>query len=250
MGLGMILPIGVMTDIAQYEYMPDATPINTGIDRTVDWHEFVVRCHANDLAQPWLGGSRQFLIDGIVMPITTSDYANIFLLTSSNGGENPATGKSYWDTVFITKYINPEPAHGVWGLEETGEFGHPVYEVEEVVGTSLISPSISDDIILSLARIKTLTTEDPINLLSLSSHIPILSEELLVYLLSRIKTLTTEDPINLLSLSSHIPILSEDTMFLLLTSRIFRAVKEFITSEAIYPVIGGGHIVQAKGEEE
>jgi hypothetical protein len=100
--------IGLVNDIGQYEYMLQSVPYNSGITRTVGWHEFVTRSTTN---------LKQFVIDGNLMPNTgTGNYCPKTFLITSNTAEAPA----YWDTVFITKFVNPEPTHGMWSGEDTG----------------------------------------------------------------------------------------------------------------------------------
>jgi hypothetical protein len=231
-GAGHDSAIGVVSDGSQYEYMPDAfnpVPINSGIDRTIDWHEFIIRCHANDLAQPWLGGSRQFLIDGIVMSNTTLNYANIFLLTSSTGG-GTATGKSYWDTVFITKYINPEPAHGTWGSEEDDGVGITTFNAEDIVQSDEEAPIELEDIIYSLSQSPELVENVIYGLLKTPLHVAILSEDILV-VLNRLKTWLVEDIMVALTGSLHVPVLSENILVELLRIRICEVAIEFGISE-------------------
>ena len=251
--------IGVMSDISNYEYMPDAflpTPIDTGINRTVGWHEFIITCHANDLAQPWLGGLRQFFVDGILMPNTAPWYANIFLLLSSIGFGHDATGKSYWDSVFYTKYIDPEPAHGVWGAEESDGMGATTFTAEDVENTILGKALELDDVVYSLSR-KILDTEEIGQSLLGSLHLPILSEDLLVALLgsTHIPILSSEDMI--VSLLAKRLLLSEDVIVSLLAKRtllgqdvIYERPLLFRQRMMAFPVIGGSHIIQVKGEEE
>jgi hypothetical protein len=229
-GAGHDSAIGVMTDISQYEYMPDAflpTPTNTGIDRTVGWHEFIVKCTADSLTEPWLGGSRQFIIDGILMPITTSDYANIFILTASNGGANPATGPSYWDSVFITKFIPVEPTHGTWGVEENDGVGVSIFEAEDVSDELSGGPLDLEDTIYSLAQ-KPMNIEDILVSLSLLPlHIPALLSEDVVFALSETRR-TVEDLIKVLLFSTlHTsPFSSEEVISALRALRTYDVISE------------------------
>ena len=217
-GAGHDSAIGVMTDIAQYEYMPDAflsTPANTGIDRTIDWHEFIIRCHANSLTEPWLGGLREFIIDGTLMPETCLFYANIFILTASNGGANPATGKSYWDTVYLTKYISPEPAHGTWGSEESGGVGITTFVAEDVHNTIFLNSMVFEDVICPL------------------SQNPLITEDILYPLVYS---------------SVHVPFLSEDILKSLLAPRRFKAIVEFVIEKESSEGNFGDGIAIAKGK--
>lgn len=196
-GAGHDSAIGVLNDISHYEYMPDAflpTPIDTGIERTVGWHEFSITCHANSLSEPWLGGLRRFFIDGILMSETCLFYANIFLLLSSNGGPDPATGKAYYDTIFLTSFVDPEPSHGTWGIEEIPP-GITIFEVEDILKILLMNATTFDEIMLTLL---------------LGAHI-------------------VEDPIItlLLTLAHSPPFVSEDIMLSLLATRIFEYYFEF-----------------------
>jgi len=213
--------IGVVSDISQYEYMPDAflpTPTNSGIDRTVGWHEFMVRCTPN---------LRQFFIDGILMPITTSDYANIFILTASNGGAHPATGKSYWDTVFITKFVYPEPIHGAWGIEETDSGGGiTTFVAEDTIDTTSKNFLTIDEIPYSLPQAALIVEDIPLSLLY-SLHIPISFEDILFPLIHE-RILIATDPLFSLLYAYHQSIPSEDIMLLLPAPRRWNVDIEFI----------------------
>jgi len=186
--------IGVINDVAQYEYLLDGVNYNSGIDRTVGWHEFVSRMSPN---------LKEFLIDGNLMPITgVENYGAIILLTSTSLNQV----NTYWDSIFETKFVNPEPTHGTWGIEETG-----------------IIPFIVEDII-KLNNHNQLILEDIINILSQ-------------------KSVSAEDTISILSLSSHIPFSSEDILFALSALRTYMVTKEFITNEGAFPIIGGKHLI-------
>lgn len=101
--------IGLINDIGQYEYRLQDTTYNSGINRTVGWHEFITRNTAN---------LKQFIIDGNLMPIIgTGNYSPRTFLITGNNAETPA----YFDTFFITKFVNPEPMHGIWSGEDTGK---------------------------------------------------------------------------------------------------------------------------------
>jgi hypothetical protein len=192
--------IGVMNDIAQYEYNLQGINYNSGIDRTIGWHEFITRC-TNNL--------KQFIIDGNIMPVTgTGNYSTPTLIANSAN----SIVATYWDSVFVRRFVNPEPAHGTWGIEESG------------LG---ITTFISEDII-KLNNNNQLILEDVINSLSQ-------------------KSIDTEDIIKILSLSSHIPIISEDILFALSALRSYMVTKEFITNEGAFPVIGGKHLIDVGG---
>jgi len=100
--------IGIINDINHYEYQLNDDNYDSSIDRTIGWHEFVTRCTT---------GLKQFIIDGNIMPVTgTENYAPSIIITNSLSAEVPV----YWDTVFVTKFVYPEPSNGDWGGEDTG----------------------------------------------------------------------------------------------------------------------------------
>jgi hypothetical protein len=193
--------IGLINDIAQYEYQLNGISYNSGVDRTIGWHEFITRSSM---------GLKQFIIDGNIMPITGIGTWNprIFMITA---GTSQAV--AYWDLVFYTKFVNPEPAHGTWGTEETG---------------AGITTFIAEDIV-KLNNHNQLILEDIINILSQ-------------------KSVSAEDTISILSLSSHIPFSSEDILFALSALRTYMVTKEFITNEGAFPIIGGKHLIDVEGE--
>ena len=211
--------IGLINDNTQYEYQLQGTTYNSGISRTVGWHEFISRCTSN---------LKQFIIDGNIMPITgIGNYSPVtFIITSAT-----AEVSAYWDTIFITKFVNPEPTHGTWGIEETG---------------SGVTTFVAEDIV-KLNNHNQLILEDVINSLLGSPHLAFTSEDLLV-VLSRINTKLAEDVINQLSLSPHSPLTSEDILYVLLAIRHYMVQKEFITNEGAFPIIGGKHIIDVEGE--
>ena len=243
--------IGIINDIDQYEYQLDGIKYNSGVDRTIGWHEFVVRSSEN---------LKQFIIDGNLMPVTgISNYCPDIHILGVSLSQIPV----YWDSCFATKFVNPEPSHGIWGVEMT-EAGITAFEVEDIENSISMLPLTLEDVICSMIQepryiedtIKSLLgsthtpaflSEDVINLLSGSIHIPVSSEDI-INSLTRTKNLTVEDVINLLSLSYHISIQSEDTIRELLAERDFDVVLEFpsgITRK--YPVIGGQYIIQVGG---
>jgi hypothetical protein len=240
--------IGIINDIAQYEYQLQGTIYNSGIDRTVGWHEFIIRC-TNNL--------KQFIIDGNLMPVVgIGNYSPMIFIINSPTAEVPA----YWDTIFMTKFINPEPVHGIWGIEETGA-GITTFTAEDIVKLNNHNQLILEDVINSLSQ-KSITVEDAIVTLFNSSHEPIIVEDILVALfgsshapvttediltpLSQ-KSITVEDIMNQLSLSPHTPLTSEEILFVLSAIRHYMVQKEFITNEGAFPVIGGKHIINIDG---
>jgi hypothetical protein len=279
--------IGLIHDIDQYEYQLQGNVYNSGVNRAVGWHEFVIRS-TNNL--------KQFIIDENIMPITgLGNYCPRTWLITSSITEAPA----YWDTIFITKFVYPEPSHGTWGVEETGG-GITIYIAEDIensismnpvvtkdiiysttraasatedvmfslsgslhipitfenitnaLSRSLHIPTATDDILFSLTKTKHLT-EDIINVLSSSLHVPISSEDIM-YSSPRIKILFSEDIINALPGSLHVPVLFEDVILTLSAREAFIVVPDFITSGtvtvAIFPIIGGSHIIQIVGGED
>jgi hypothetical protein len=192
--------IGLMNDIAQYEYQLNGISYNSGVDRTIGWHEFITRSSM---------GLKQFIIDGNIMPITGIGTWNprIFIFTA---GTTQAV--AYWDIVFYTKFVFPEPAHGIWGIEETGA------GIATFVAENIIKLNNSNQLIL----------EDVINSLSQKS---INAENILVSLFG----------------SPHIPYISEDILFALSALRTYRAIKEFVTFEGAFPIIGGKHLIDIEG---
>ena len=225
--------IGLINDNTQYEYQLQGTTYNSGISRTVGWHEFISRCTSN---------LKQFIIDGNIMPITgIGNYSPVTFIITSGTSEASA----YWDTIFITKFVNPEPAHGTWGIEETGS-GVTTFIAEDIVKLNNHNQLILEEVINSLSQ-KSVVTEDIINSLLGSPHIPLTSEDILV-VLSRINTKLAEDIMNQLSLSPHTPLTSEDILFVLLAIRHYMVQKEFITNEGAFPIIGGKHLIDVEGE--
>jgi hypothetical protein len=193
--------IGLIDDINQYDYKLQGTVYNSGIDRTVGWHEFITRCSL---------GFKQFIIDGNIMPITgTGNWCPRTFIFSANISETP----SYWDTVFWTKFVNPEPAHGTWGIEETGT-GITIFVAEDIVKLNNHNQLILEDVINSLSQ----------------------------------KSIVAEDTLFSLIGSPHIPFSSEDILFALSALRTYMVVKEFITNEGAFPIIGGKHLIDIEGE--
>ena len=225
--------IGVMNDISQYEYNLQGVNYNSGINRTVGWHEFIVRCTTN---------LKQFIIDGIMMPITGSGNYSTPTLIANSAASEVAT---YWDAIFITKFIYPEPSHGIWGAEESGG-GTELFTFENVISDTTKEAIVMENMIYSLMQ-EPINVEDILVSLPSSFHIPILSEDILSSS-QKTKNLEMEDLVNLLDLSYHVPISSEDTVATLLAPRTFETVKDFITTEAAYPVIGGCHVVKIEGD--
>jgi len=208
--------IGIQNDIAQYEYELDGVTYNSGIDRAVGWHEFVTRSS---------GGLKQFLVDGSIMPVTGIGNYNP---VTSLFGINVSEVNTYWDTVFIRKWTNPEPAHGTWGVEETGA-GITTFNAEDIVQSDKEAPMESEDTIYSLLETPE-SVGDIMYALSGSLHIPILSEDM-VLALTRLKTWFAQDIMLALSGSLHVPILSENILVELLRIRIREVAIEFGISE-------------------
>jgi hypothetical protein len=131
--------IGVMNDIAQYEYNLQGVTYNSGIDRTIGWHEFIIRC-TNNL--------KQFIIDDNIMPITGSENYSTPTLIGNSSNSEVAT---YWDSIFIRKFINPEPSHGTWGVEETGT-GITTFDAEDIVKLNNHNQLILEDVITKIYK--------------------------------------------------------------------------------------------------
>jgi hypothetical protein len=191
------------------------------------------------------------------MPVVgIGNYSPMIFIINSPTAEVPA----YWDTIFMTKFINPEPVHGIWGIEETGA-GITTFTAEDIVKLNNHNQLILEDVINSLSQ-KSITVEDAIVTLFNSSHEPIIVEDILVALfgsshapvttediltpLSQ-KSITVEDIMNQLSLSPHTPLTSEEILFVLSAIRHYMVQKEFITNEGAFPVIGGKHIINIDG---
>jgi len=193
--------IGVINDIAQYEYRLAGVDYNSGIDRTVGWHEFISRMSPN---------LKEFFIDGNLMPITgVENYGVIIMLAGASLNQVNV----YWDSVFQTKFVNPEPSHGIWGIEETGT-GITTFTAEDIVKLNNSNSLILEDVINSLSQ-------KPIN-----------AENILVSLFG----------------SPHVPYTSEDILFALSALRTYMVIKEFITNEGAFPIIGGKHLIDVEGE--
>jgi len=239
--------IGIKNDIGQYEYQLQGTTYNSGVDRVIGWHEFITRC-TNNL--------KQFIIDGNIMPVTgTGNWCpRTWIINSSpTFSDSP----SYWDTVFVRKFVNPEPAHGVWGNEENEAGYLPTTFVAEDVENSISgTPLILEDMIYPLDQKPLDTEEDLLSLLGsphiLTSsedllvaligapHIPTLSEDLLV-VLTKLKFLSVEDSVFTLFGSLHVPISSEDLLVAL--ARELRSVEDLI------PDLSGSFHVPTSSDE-
>jgi len=193
--------VGIINDIAQYEYRLNGVNYNSGIDRTVGWHEFEIRSS---------NGLKQFLVDGNLMPITGSYWYNPSIDIIQGGN---ATELAYWDSVFKRKWVNPEPAHGTWGTEETGT-GITTFTAENIVKLNNHNQLILEDVINSL------------------SQKPVDALDTLVSLLG----------------SPHASFTSEDILFILSSIRHYMVTKEFITFEGAFPIIGGAHLIDIEGE--
>jgi len=281
--------IGLITDGDQYEYQLLGINYNSGVPRTIGWHEFITRSSL---------GLKQFIIDGNIMPVTGVGVWNpvTFLIVA---GTSQAV--AYWDSIFYTKFVSPEPAHGEWGAEETGS-GVTTFIAEDIESSVPEKARTLDDVIYLLAQhplnvedaLVTLlgslhlptSSEDLLVVLSKYFHIPISSEELLEVLTKKFRSveelvlalsetlhipISSEDLITSLASFLHIPILSEDMLLVLLAKRIL-STEEVILSllaqrilqgqDTIYersllyrsrlmafPIFGGSHVIQVKGEE-
>lgn len=174
--------IGLINDIAQYEYQLQGIVYNSSVDRTVGWHEFIIRSSL---------GLKQFIIDGNIMQVTGTGTWNprIFLITAST-----TQAAAYWDLIFYTKFVYPEPTHGIWSMEQIPP-GVSLFDAEDIMDTLLGSALILDEIMLTLL---------------LGPHI-------------------VEDPMLtlLLTLAHTPPFVSEDIMLTLLATRIFEVYLEF-----------------------
>ena len=177
------------------------------------------------------------------MPETGSYWYNPSIDIVQGGN---ATELAYWDSVFKRKWVNPEPAHGTWGTEETGA-GISTFVAEDIVKLNNHNQLVLEDVINSLSQ-KSIVTEDVINSLLGSSHEPFTSEDILV-VLSRLNIKLVEDVMNVLSLSPHVPYTSEDILFILSAIRHYIVTKEFITNEGAFPIIGGKHLIDTEGED-
>jgi len=160
-------------DSAHYLYGSSNAMFNSGINRTIGWHEFIIRN---------TGSIVEYIIDGILMLHTDfSSDQQLFLLNCSASTSQPA----YYDACFIRKFVNPEPVHGTWGTEETGT-GITTFTAEDIVKLNNQNQLVLEDIINILSQ-KSVSAEDTISILSLSSHIPFSSEDIL-FALSALRT--------------------------------------------------------------
>jgi len=194
--------VGIINDIEQYEYKINNVIYNSGIYRTIGWHEFEIRSS---------NGLKQFLVDGILMPETGSYWYNPSIDIVQGGN---ATELAYWDSVFKRKWVNPEPAHGTWGIEETGT-GITTFNAEDIVKLNNSNQLILEDIINSLSQ----------------------------------KSINAENILVSLFGSPHIPYTSEDILFALSALRTYMVIKEFVTYEGAFPIIGGKHLIDIEGED-
>jgi hypothetical protein len=207
--------IGPVSDGSTYEYTINGSPyLDTGVARTVGWHEFIIRSTT---------GLKQFIVDGNLMTETGVGGIGLYLLTSSAGGTQfpNSTGKSYWDQVFIRKWVNPEPVHGVWGLEETSEGGGiTTWIAEDVEKSPSQNPLELENVLISMLK-DARSSQD--SLISLAPSLP--------YHLPRVD--------------------SEDVLLNLLAPREFILEKTFVDLiKKAYPIIGGRHIIQSESETE
>ena len=116
--------VGIVNDVAQYEYTLDNIQYNSGVDRTIGWHTFVARSTEN---------LKQFIIDGNLMPVTGVDNycPDVHIL-----GITLSEVSAYWDACFVRRFVSPEPNHGAWGIEEAeASGGIATYLAEDIQGT-------------------------------------------------------------------------------------------------------------------
>jgi len=222
--------LGIVTDGANYEYMLGGATYDSGVVRTVGWHEFVARMSP---------GLKEFLIDGNLMPVTgAGNYGAIIILI----GAATSAVNSYWDTVFETKFVSPEPAHGLWGAEEASP-GGTIYVAEDVVPTFASGAHLTEETVFTLPEqahlveeiVAVLSTqrlrlaEDLLLELLLSPfHTPAFLAEEIVFALSTQRLRLAEDLLLELLLSPHTPaFLVEDVVLALLAQRRFKVVHEF-----------------------
>jgi len=113
--------IGVDEDqnSSYYIYRIGSSYYSSGIERSVGWHEFCIRCTT---------GKKQFLIDGELLSQEGTENSITWLWLGSHWTANAEV--SYWDACFVRKYVDPEPSHGGWGTEEALEFY--IKEVEAI----------------------------------------------------------------------------------------------------------------------
>ena len=78
------------------------------IENTYAWHSFIVGRTSSGDFKVWM--DRELVASGKDTTLAESAY---FMLTSKG------TSKKCWDNIFIAKYVDPEPAHGSWGSEES-----------------------------------------------------------------------------------------------------------------------------------
>jgi hypothetical protein len=174
------------------------------------------------------------------MPATASDYANIFILIASSGGPNPATGPSYWDSVFITKFVPSEPIHGIWGIEEDDGVGVATFEAEEVSDELSGGPLDLEDTVYSLAQSPTDIEDVLVSLSLLPLHIPALLSEGVIFALSETRR-TVEDLIKVLLFSTlhTAPFSSEEVISALRALRTYDVISEISSGVTRgFPVIG------------
>jgi len=219
--------IGLINDIAQYEYQLQGIAYNSGVDRTVGWHEFITRSSM---------GLKQFIIDGNIMPVTGIGTWNprTFIFTA---GTTQAV--AYWDLVFWTKFVNPEPTHGSWGAEDDGA-GVAAFEAEDVIDEFSGEPLYLEDTVYSLAQ-KPMNIEDILVSLSLLPlHIPALLSEDVIFALSETRR-TVEDLIKVLLFSTlhTAPFSSEEVISALRALRTYDVISEIPSGVTRgFPVIG------------
>ncbi|MCW4035192.1 MAG: DUF2341 domain-containing protein, partial [Candidatus Bathyarchaeota archaeon] len=91
-----------------YVYRVGSTYYISNVSRTNDWHEFCVRVSNN---------TREYVIDGEVQSITGTQNSINSITLGSWWTANSA--ESYFDVCFVRKYVASEPAHMIWGAEES-----------------------------------------------------------------------------------------------------------------------------------
>jgi hypothetical protein len=84
--------------LASFAWIPDT-----------NWHIIEIRRTSAGLMKVFLDGVEKISVTHTT--ITTSQYIRV-------GEDNTGTSDSF-DEVFIRKYVNQEPSHGSWGIEET-----------------------------------------------------------------------------------------------------------------------------------
>jgi hypothetical protein len=116
----------VFRDNGHFQYYNGAAYLNLPTDTLWvlnTWYKF--ECIWNyDIAgtkyDVWIDKSKKSGA-GITDALKGASQSKIGFFTSSQGGQG-----HYWDDVFVTKYVTPEPSFGATGSEETGVVGPTV----------------------------------------------------------------------------------------------------------------------------